>query len=138
MYIIIIQQLLNFVIGFNITTSSGTNNKCGNDVILTYFCCWFVDADAAVQAEPQQNGYRNTSSELHCSTTASSDVSVTITWFRGQGENRTQLEGVPIFNITELVHAGIYTCQVYFSQKDIRIEKLINFTVIGKIIHSIL
>ena len=86
-----------------------------------------------VQAEPVQYGLYNTPTALNC--TVSLDAFhfvIEFSWYRGQGPDKTNLQGRPQFENTHISHEGLYTCEVLISAMDIRIEKTINFTVIGK------
>ena len=87
-----------------------------------------------VIAEPRQYGVINTLASLSCSTILDDFANMVIyKWFRGSGETRillaerSELE----FESTNRAHEGLYTCQVYISSMDIRIEKTVEFQVIG-------
>ena len=91
-----------------------------------------------VLAESRQYGILHANSSLNCTSTL--DVFqylIIYKWFRGSGENRVPLEGRPEFVSISYSHQGLYTCQVYISSVDIRIEKIVEFLVTGMhIIHS--
>ena len=99
--------------------------------------CCFSDPDV-VLAESRQYGILNANSSLNCTSTL--DVfqdMIVYKWFRGSGKDRVRLEGRPEFVNTNYSHQGIYTCQVYISSVDIKIEKIVEFLVTGMhIIHS--
>lgn len=102
--------------------------------------CCFSDPDVVV-AESRQYGILNANSSLNCTSTL--DVfqdMIVYKWFRGSGKDRVRLEGRPErleFVNTNYSHQGIYTCEVYISSVDIKIEKIVEFLVIGThIIHS--
>ena len=87
-----------------------------------------------VIAEPRQYGVINTRASLSCITTLDDFANLIIyKWFRSSGETRvlraerSELE----FESTNRAHEGLYTCQVYISSMDIRIEKTVEFQVIG-------
>ena len=90
-----------------------------------------------VQAESRQYGILHANSSLNCTSTLDVFQEMIIyKWFRGSRESRVPLEGWPEFLSTNYSHQGLYTCQVYISSVDIRIEKIVEFLVTGThIIH---
>ena len=91
------------------------------------------DPDAIAHADPVQYGILNTQTSLNCSSSFDKfENIVIITWFSGRTETRTLLGRWPEFNTTEHNHGGLYTCLVHVSRIDIRIEKTVEFIVLGK------
>ena len=86
-----------------------------------------------VQAQPVQYGLYNTPTALNCTTTLDTfEHVIDFSWYRGQGQDKTDLLGRPQFENTHISDEGLYTCEVLISAMGVRIEKPINFTVIGK------
>lgn len=80
-----------------------------------------------------QYGLLSAQTALNCTTTLDiNKYAIIFNWFRGQGENKTSLERNVQFESTRLSHSGQYTCEVYISAMDIRIERLVEFYVIGE------
>ena len=91
-----------------------------------------ADSDV-VDAEPQQYGFLNTPTALNCSTSLDSFVFlVEVTWFRGENDAKTRLNGRPQFGSTAISDEGVYTCKVDITEMGIVIEKMIDFQVIGE------
>jgi hypothetical protein len=85
-----------------------------------------------VLAEPRQHGTLYDHTSLNCTSTLDVFQDMLVyKWFRGSGERRVPLEGRPEFVSTNPSHQGNYTCQVYISTVDIKIEKIVEFLVIG-------
>ena len=100
---------------------------------LTALFALFSDPDVVI-AEPRQYGVINTHASLNCSTILDDFANMVIyKWFRGSGETRVLLaeRSELEFESTNRAHEGLYTCQVYISSMDIRIEKTVEFQVIG-------
>lgn len=86
-----------------------------------------------VQAEPLQYGLYNTPTALNCTTTLDVfELVIVFSWYRGQGQHKTELQGRPQFENTHISHEGLYTCEVHIALMGVTIERSINFTVIGK------
>ena len=91
-----------------------------------------ADSDV-VDAEPQQYGFLKTPTALNCSTSLDTfDFLVDITWFRGEGDSKTMLNGRPQFGSTAISDEGVYTCKVDITEMGIMIEKKIDFQVVGE------
>ena len=92
-----------------------------------------LDPNAIAQADPVQYGILNTPTALNCSSSydAFNDL-VIIKWIRGQRESGKLLGRWAEFNPTEHNHGGLYTCLVYVSRIDVRMEKRVQFIVLGK------
>ena len=94
---------------------------------------FFADPDVVIAA-PRQYGIIRTNTSLNCTSTLDAFQDMLIyKWFRGYGEGRVplDLEGSPKFVSVNHSHQGLYTCQVYISSLDIRIEKVVEFLVTG-------
>ena len=92
-----------------------------------------LSGSSVVEAEPVQYGLLNTPTDLNCSTVLDEFMFlVEISWFRGEGANRTRLSGRPWFERTVISNEGVYTCIVNIQEMGVVIEKIINFQVVGK------
>ena len=85
-------------------------------------------------AAPRQHGIVHTNTSLNCTSALDAFQDMLIyKWFRGYGESKEplDLEGSPEFVSVNHSHQGFYTCQVYISSLDIRIDKVVEFLVTG-------
>ena len=109
---------------------------------MTLFNFLSLDTEDIVQAPYIQYGQLNRPSSITChSSLDSHEYSIVTTWFRGQGESKISL-GVEssqlLFESTRHSDAGNYTCQVYLSAIDIKIERTVEFVVTGNLMHAFL
>lgn len=84
-----------------------------------------------------QYGLIGTSTALNCTTTLNErEFVITTDWYSGSGITGTQLPRRPHFNRTSISDEGTFTCSVFIAQMNIRINKIITFSVVGKLTHS--
>ena len=96
-------------------------------------CCWCFSDPNVVVAAPRQHGNLNSRTSLNCTSMLDNFQNMIIyEWFRGSGGSKVPLKGWPEFLKTNHSHQGLYTCQVYISSVDIKIEKIVEFLVAGK------
>ena len=70
---------------------------------------------------------------LNCSTTLDvNEFGIVFTWYKGEGASEQALSVRPEFESTDISHEGVYTCEVDISAIRIKINKTINFKVIGE------
>ena len=95
-------------------------------------CCWCFSDPNVVIAAPRQYGSLHSHTSLNCTSTLDNFQNMIIyKWFRGSGRSKVLLEGQPEFLRINHSHQGFYTCQVYISSVDIKIEKIVEFLVTG-------
>ena len=85
-----------------------------------------------VEVEPNQYGFLNTPTELDC-TTQLEQSDIDTKWFRVEGSMNVSLNGAPRFESTAISDEGRYICEVYIRSMSIKINKTIDFHVIGEL-----
>ena len=82
-------------------------------------------------APPKQYALINTMASLNCSTTYGESNRIVTSWYRDL--EQTQPAGGE-FDSVGLGHEGMYVCELYLPDFEVETIKMINFSVIGKII----
>ena len=82
-------------------------------------------------APPKQYALINTRASLNCSTIYNESNRIVTSWYRDLA--RTQ-HASGEFDSVSLAHEGMYVCELYLSEFELETIKMINFSVIGKII----
>lgn len=87
---------------------------------------FFSTDPSRILAPPFQYGLIDTSTSLNCTTTFNETNRISITWTREGEDVSHQLDRVRLDN------EGLYKCSVFLGNFNLRAERMINFSVIGK------